>query len=80
MILNKDKKISVILPTYNEKGNIVPLVKEIHSTLFEYDHEIIVVDDNSPDGTYQAVKDLKYKWVIALLRTKDILMIVNKIK
>lgn len=50
---------SIILPTYNEKGNIVSLISEICETLdsggFEY--EIVVVDDNSPDGTAQIVKD-----------------------
>jgi len=64
-------KVSVILPTYNEKENVVELVVEIHKHLSQYDHEILVVDDNSPDGTYQALKDLKYPFVRAILRTED---------
>lgn len=39
----------VIIPTYNEKDNIVPLITELLSTA--PDLEILIVDDNSPDGT-----------------------------
>jgi dolichol-phosphate mannosyltransferase len=50
-------KLSVILPTYNEKDSIVLLISEINSILLKerIDHEIVIVDDNSPDGTYQTV-------------------------
>lgn len=49
--------VSVILPTYNESGNIVPLVNEIINSIPKsWDYEIIVVDDNSPDGTYFLVE------------------------
>ncbi len=50
-------KTSVILPTYNEKGSIIQLVGEIRRILDRegVDHEVIVVDDNSPDGTYSLV-------------------------
>jgi len=46
-------RASVILPTYNEAGNIVNLVKEIRKELSKkrIAAEIIVVDDNSPDKT-----------------------------
>ena len=45
--------ISVILPTYNEKGNIIRLIDEIIKAvrLVKKDYEIIVVDDDSPDNT-----------------------------
>jgi dolichol-phosphate mannosyltransferase len=51
------QKISVVIPTYNESQNIVSLIKKISETMaesaFTRDRtaEIIVVDDNSPDGT-----------------------------
>jgi len=43
--------ISVILPTYNERGNISCLIPNINRTLAGRAFEILVVDDNSPDGT-----------------------------
>jgi len=61
--------ISVILPCYNEKDNIIPLVEAIHKELHFCDHQIVVVDDNSPDGTYQLVVGQKYSFVKPLLRT-----------
>lgn len=52
---NDLKSVSVILPTFNESENIVALIDEISETLRAYDFEIIVVDDNSPDGTARTV-------------------------
>ena len=50
-------KTSIILPTYNEKDNIVELIEAIFAALHaETDFEIVVVDDNSPDGTAEAVR------------------------
>ena len=51
--------ISVILPTYDERGNIVLLIQAIQQELAAAGiaGEIIVVDDNSPDGTAQAVQE-----------------------
>jgi len=66
-----DEKISVILPTYNEKSNILLLIESIHSELSDYDHEILVVDDDSPDGTYQTVLKVNYPYVKAILRTEN---------
>lgn len=48
--------ISVILPTYNEKENIVELVEAIQKSV-GVRNEVIVVDDDSPDGTADVVKD-----------------------
>lgn len=49
--------ISVVLPTYNEAGNIVDLIDAIASHLRAWPLEIIVVDDNSPDGTWRLVAE-----------------------
>jgi dolichol-phosphate mannosyltransferase len=65
------QKISVILPTYNESESILPFVEEIHAVLAGREHEILVVDDNSPDGTYRLVSDAGIPSVRALLRTTD---------
>lgn len=53
------KKV-VILPTYNEKENVGILVPQIFETVS--DIHILVVDDNSPDGTAQAIFDLRKKY------------------
>jgi dolichol-phosphate mannosyltransferase len=63
--------ISVILPCYNEIDSICLLVDEIHDNLVNYNHEILVVDDNSPDGTYKKLQDLNYPFLKPILRIKN---------
>ena len=49
--------LSIVLPTYNEKDNIINIIKQILEILkYIENKEIIVVDDNSPDGTYLTCK------------------------
>jgi dolichol-phosphate mannosyltransferase len=50
------KKILVIIPTYNELENIERIVREVKTINGTLD--ILIVDDNSPDGTGQRVKEL----------------------
>lgn len=54
------KKTVVLIPTYNEKGNIEQLIKNIFHIVPEI--YVIVVDDNSADGTGYAVESLKAKY------------------
>ena len=49
-------QLSIILPTYNEEGNIIPLVRDIIVTLKSSSFEILIIDDNSPDGTAEKAK------------------------
>lgn len=49
--------ISLIIPTYKERGNIGKLLKEIANLKID-DFEVIVVDDHSPDGTAEEVESL----------------------
>lgn len=49
----------IVIPTYNEKENISPLIADILSRKLGVD--ILVVDDNSPDGTAQVVEELMQK-------------------
>ncbi|KAK6456063.1 dolichol-P-mannose synthesis [Scheffersomyces xylosifermentans] len=53
-------KYSVILPTYNERRNLPILVYLLAKTFKEHkiDWEVIIVDDNSPDGTQVVAKQL----------------------
>ena len=46
----------VIIPTYNEKENIEAIILAVFSQ--EFDFDILVVDDNSPDGTSEVVTKL----------------------
>ena len=43
--------LSVIVPCYNEKPNVAPLIAKLDQALAGIDWEVIYVDDNSPDGT-----------------------------
>ncbi len=47
--------ISIVIPTFNEAKNIVPLLKNLTNLLSNFEYEIIVVDDDSPDGTSEKV-------------------------
>lgn len=51
-------KTFIIIPTYNERENIEKLVKEIFNLKIS-GLEILIVDDNSPDGTAEIVEQLK---------------------
>lgn len=67
-------EISVVVPTYNEKENIAILINEVERILKKENKrfEIVIVDDNSPDGTPQIVKTLnkKYKNIRVFVRKK----------
>ncbi len=54
--------LSIVLPTYNEKDNIKILIPEIKKTFEHINHEIIVVDDSSPDGTARVSEELNEKY------------------
>jgi len=62
-------KVSIVLPTYNERENVKRLIPRIFQVFKEnkIDGNIIVVDDNSPDGTADAVKELQEKYPIILI-------------
>ncbi len=47
--------ISIVIPTFNEVDNIIPLLKNLISLVTDFAYEIIIVDDDSPDGTSEEV-------------------------
>lgn len=53
-------RLAVIVPTYNEAGNIASLYDKVTAALAGVPFEMIVVDDNSPDGTAAAVDALAH--------------------
>src|SRR3954447_2498789 len=54
--LQKQPKVLVSLATYNEAGNLKPLVESIRQ--FAPECSILVIDDNSPDGTGKLADEL----------------------
>jgi dolichol-phosphate mannosyltransferase len=48
----------VIIPTYNEKENIANILKAIFS--LEQEYHVLIIDDSSPDGTADIVKELQH--------------------
>ena len=62
-------KTIIIIPTYNEAENIEKLLKEIFGLNIP-ELEVIVVDDNSPDGTSEIVEKLKDIFPIYLINRK----------
>ena len=65
-------RISIILPTYNEAENIIFLIEQIVEELTNEDYEIIVVDDNSPDGTSNLVQQATLKFPNLRLLTRTL--------
>ena len=53
-----DIELSIILPTFNEATNLPILVDRLKEALGALRYEIVVVDDNSPDGTYRVAQEL----------------------
>ncbi len=51
-------ELSIIVPTYNEIDNVAAFVASLHQALPGVDWEVVLVDDDSPDGTAQRVREL----------------------
>lgn len=50
--------LSLVLPTYNEKENLPELLGKLKTVLSSIPHEVIIVDDDSPDGTWKAAQEI----------------------
>lgn len=50
--------LSIVLPTYNERTNLPLIIQKLESLQLSCTYEIIVVDDNSPDGTWELARQL----------------------
>jgi dolichol-phosphate mannosyltransferase len=51
--------VSLVLPTYNERDNLAALCARVTDALRGFSHEIIIVDDDSPDGTWEEAECLR---------------------
>ena len=63
----------IISPTYNEKKNITSLVDSIFN--INKDYHVLIVDDNSPDGTAHLVKELQLKYKNLFLEVFELIII-----
>lgn len=62
--------ISIILPTYNEGENISRLIQELFANVKE-SLEVVVVDDDSPDGTWKIAEESGYEGVRVIRRVGE---------
>ena len=56
------KLISIIIPAFNEEGNVKELsnrIENVFKTINKYDYEIIFVENGSTDNTFNTLKDIK---------------------
>src|SRR6266481_1056000 len=51
-------QLSVVVPTFNERDNVTVLYRRLDATLKGVAWEVVFVDDNSPDGTWEVVRGL----------------------
>lgn len=66
------KKISIIIPVYNEKKTIKNcLEKVLNSKTFNIDKEVVISDNNSNDGTKEILKQINYPNVKILFKDKN---------
>ncbi len=63
--------LSLILPTYNERENLPGILEKISSMLRDLPHEVIVVDDDSPDGTWKLAQEMA--------ATRDELRVIRRV-
>ena len=69
MAPKKKPTVSIVMPTYSERGNIEKLIPEIFSSCKSLNAavEVIIVDDNSPDGTGKVADALSKKHSIRVI-------------
>jgi len=65
------KVLSIIIPTYNERDNVQPLVERLHRVLAGQSYEVIFIDDDSRDGTAEAVREMEKHFPVRLVVRKD---------
>ncbi|MEN8614647.1 glycosyltransferase family 2 protein [Dehalogenimonas sp. THU2] len=68
---NTNQHLTIVIPTYNESVNIQPLIERIHQNLVGNSYDVLIVDDNSPDGTSDRVRDLAATYPISVVVRKD---------
>lgn len=57
----------IIVPSCNHRDSIISLVERIHKSLSDCSYELIVVDDNNPEGTFEIAKSLSAKYPVKMI-------------
>ncbi len=63
--------VSVVLPVFNERDNLVPLLNEISGVMEPSEYEVIAVDDGSTDGSLQELKRLEAQYCFLRIVTLE---------
>jgi dolichol-phosphate mannosyltransferase len=52
-------RIVLVIPTFNERGNVGRLIEQLQAVFqtLPHDMHLLIVDDNSPDGTIDVVRE-----------------------
>ncbi|GGF76651.1 glycosyltransferase family 2 protein [Wenyingzhuangia marina] len=69
--MSKSSLLSVVVPVYNEEGNVTLLTESIDKGLAGYKYEIIYIDDCSTDHTRKEIKDLNHPKVVLVELRKN---------
>ena len=70
-------EVSIVVPTYNERDNMGVLLGRIHQSMENFEnlenlkYEVIIVDDNSPDGTAQVAQQLSNIYPVKTIIRKN---------
>lgn len=66
--------ISIICPTFNESENIPPLLARLDDAMAQItaDYEVVIVDDDSPDGTYEVARELADEYPVTVVRRTEV--------
>lgn len=57
-----EPELSVLIPFYNEQGNVLPLLEEVHDVLSDISFEVVCVNDCSSDATAAELADAVSRW------------------
>jgi dolichol-phosphate mannosyltransferase len=63
--------LTIVIPSYKEADNIPALLDKIHSSMGDYPYNVLVIDDNSPDGTATVVRNLAEKYPVRVVVRTD---------
>ena len=64
-------KFSIVIPVFNESKNLPLLISQIYKALKKHTFELIIVDDNSSDGTFKILKKINKKNFRYFIRKKN---------